>query len=549
MLEVLQNRKLLWLFFGLAVINLLLNNHSISFWDEDEAAYAGFAHRMIETGNYVVPEFTWSEPHRKTPLHFWAIVGSYQLFGENEFAVRFPSVLSVMLTCFFLYALGRNVFGENVSKAAALLMACSLLLPGLGKVSVTDALLTFFQTLAALAIINHFHAPNWRWAVLLWAAVAMGALVKGPPILILTFGMLGVLVVLHPHRWRLVSLHPWVGLPLALLPLWMWGRAAWLTDNGQYIQWMIDWYILKRAKGGTAFGQWGPPGYFLAVFFISFLPWAVFFPKSIGNFFKNIFKWPLQTTFIYLLAWFAAGWFLYELIPSKLPTYAMAAYAGVAVLLAKTALELSAQPLNIKKDLKWGLGLYLTFSLVLGLGLCVAACFLLDAWGIAVTAFTSSIWLVTGVVGWLYYRADNLYKGVLFSALQVLLFTFFAWLLIVPSFEYQRSATKRIAKSIAENSTNDTQVIMAHKFYPSLPFYLTKVPRKYRALNNDEFDQCYDFYTSQQKNVLVFEHSKFNNFYEGVKQQSLPYPVRVDTVRGWKSDMGKLAEYYLVYNY
>ena len=92
----------IWISLLLA-INLLVNNHQVSLWDEDEAAYAGFAQTMVETGNWVTPNYPQSVIHRKTPLHFWVIGGSYQIFGENEFAVRFSSSLAIFLTCLLVY--------------------------------------------------------------------------------------------------------------------------------------------------------------------------------------------------------------------------------------------------------------------------------------------------------------------------------------------------------------------------------------------------------------------------------------------------------------
>ncbi|MBY0424684.1 MAG: glycosyltransferase family 39 protein, partial [Cytophagales bacterium] len=77
---------------------LVMNNASLSFWDQDESSYAGFAYQMVKSGDFITPEFTWGEPHRKTPFHFWTIAASYQVFGVNEFAVRFPSMLAVLLT-------------------------------------------------------------------------------------------------------------------------------------------------------------------------------------------------------------------------------------------------------------------------------------------------------------------------------------------------------------------------------------------------------------------------------------------------------------------
>jgi 4-amino-4-deoxy-L-arabinose transferase-like glycosyltransferase len=94
---------------------LFFGNNWVSLWDQDEAAYAGFAKTMIESGNWLMPEFMWSEVHRKPPLHFWNIAISYKMFGINEFAVRFPSALFILLTLILVFFGTRKIFACDLS--------------------------------------------------------------------------------------------------------------------------------------------------------------------------------------------------------------------------------------------------------------------------------------------------------------------------------------------------------------------------------------------------------------------------------------------------
>ena len=93
------SRTWLLLVGAFLAFNLLLFNHGVSLWDDDEAAYAGFAQQMRESGDWVNPQFQWAGIHRKPPFHFWTVAISFSLFGVNEFALRLPSVLAVWLTC------------------------------------------------------------------------------------------------------------------------------------------------------------------------------------------------------------------------------------------------------------------------------------------------------------------------------------------------------------------------------------------------------------------------------------------------------------------
>ena len=237
------------------LINLFMVNGTAVLWDEDEAAYAGFAKTMVETGDWAVPEFLWSEPHRKPPLHFWSIAVSYSIFGVHEWATRLPSVLSFILLLLAVYFLGKRVLGEEKAFLASLVLGSTLLLPNLAKIAFTDTTLLLFETVAVLALLNFLKKPAWSWSLLFWGMVALGVLVKGPPILILTLGIGGFLLLFYQNRKVLIGLHPWFFLPLALLPLIIWGWYASQKDGGELVNFLVDWYFLKRISGeGHVYG-------------------------------------------------------------------------------------------------------------------------------------------------------------------------------------------------------------------------------------------------------------------------------------------------------
>ena len=76
--------RYIWLF---SFFLLLVGCYTWPIFDQDEAAYAGFAMKMVQSGDWVIPEYYWSDVHRKTPLHFWMIAYSYSIFGMNEWAI------------------------------------------------------------------------------------------------------------------------------------------------------------------------------------------------------------------------------------------------------------------------------------------------------------------------------------------------------------------------------------------------------------------------------------------------------------------------------
>src|SRR5438105_13030703 len=53
--------------------------------------------RMLETGNYIVPQVGSYPYYRKPPLVNWVVAASFKVFGmHNEWTARLPSALSVL---------------------------------------------------------------------------------------------------------------------------------------------------------------------------------------------------------------------------------------------------------------------------------------------------------------------------------------------------------------------------------------------------------------------------------------------------------------------
>ena len=53
--------------------------------------------RMLETGNYIVPQVGSNPYYRKPPLMNWLVAASFETFGaRNEWTARLPSVVLVL---------------------------------------------------------------------------------------------------------------------------------------------------------------------------------------------------------------------------------------------------------------------------------------------------------------------------------------------------------------------------------------------------------------------------------------------------------------------
>jgi len=520
---------------------------NLSLWDQDEAAYAGFAWNMQHTGNWLIPEFLWSEIHRKPPLLFWSIAFSYDFFGVREWVIRLPSLLALTGTVLLIRYQAATTYGVQVARLAAWVLATNVFLPHLAKLGVTDALLLFFETLAALSLVNFFSQPRLRHQLLFVLGTAGALLTKGPPVLILTIGMLGLILVFSPERKTILKFHPWLLIPLAAIPLFIWGRLAWLNDGGVLISWMVDWYTLRRV-GNDVLGQTGPPGYHFLVMAIGFLPVLAFLPGAFTHQIKQFGTKKIPFKSFILIAWAIAGWVIYEVMKSKLPTYAIGAYPAVALMIGTYLSGLPNNAVIKQRRMVWGTILYLllSFALAMALPILVKApvagqlLFPPEAlWVAYIMAF--ALVLPAMLAAWLLYKSQ--YAWALRSMfMQSVLFLILAWQCLVPTIESQRSATKTIAEYAALNSFGLPVILTANFQLPSLPFYL--------AANRTRYQESPELTAwlpalENRRQLLVFNTNNINQLEIIAKEARLGYRLEKE-IPGFISDRGKFTTWYIV---
>jgi hypothetical protein len=108
--------------FGCILFHMV-GTWSIPLIDRDEPRFAEASREMIERGEYIVPHFNNQLRLDKPPLAYWAQVASYRIFGESDFAARFPSAVAAALVALAILAWGtrgsRVVGGDHFHAVTA----------------------------------------------------------------------------------------------------------------------------------------------------------------------------------------------------------------------------------------------------------------------------------------------------------------------------------------------------------------------------------------------------------------------------------------------
>ncbi len=287
------------LFFGCVLFHIA-GTWSLPLIDRDEPRFAEASREMIQSGDYVVPYFNDQLRLDKPPLTYWVQTVSYRIFGQNDFAARFPSAVAAALLAVTIPVLGLRISGERVGWRAAIIFTLCLQTFIHAKAAVADMWLALFVSTAHWSglellrdgLTNPEHRrANTEYRISIWwftfyISLALGFLAKGP---------------------------------IAWVPLLTIASTIFYAPNVQ---------LGRRFKfiRGLALML---AIYFVTVF-VSFFPWSIKLPallKRLWHQRDNIDR--------YLLSGIAIIFVIFSLIKTKLPHYTLPAFGLLALLLAR----------------------------------------------------------------------------------------------------------------------------------------------------------------------------------------------------------------------
>jgi 4-amino-4-deoxy-L-arabinose transferase-like glycosyltransferase len=199
-----NNSKILSVSVILILIFRLVLTITIPLLDKTEARYAEIARIMQETNQWIVLQIDYGVPFwAKPPLSTWLSAGSFELFGVNEFASRFPSFL---LSVILIIIAGKMVKKEGFSfyLPGFILLTMPEFLVHTGVVS-TDTSLEFCITIMMISFWKTMQSETKTyWNYVFFIALGFGLLAKGPLITVLTFPPLFLWCCLDLQRFKTI---------------------------------------------------------------------------------------------------------------------------------------------------------------------------------------------------------------------------------------------------------------------------------------------------------------------------------------------------------
>lgn len=298
----------------------------------DELRYSEIPREMLASGDWIVPRLNGLRYFEKPPLGYWAVAVSIRLFGENEFAVRFPAALSVGLSAALVGWLARRTRIDRL--AADFAPAVFLTLCGTYPTGTFINLDGMFSALVAGMVVTHYAALSEsnrtrRRLLLLAAGGFCGAafLVKGFVAFVLAIGVFAAFAIWE-RRIGEVLKTAWIPLLTAVALCVPWGVAIARREPEFWHYFFVVQHVHRFL--GTSAEHTEPFWFFIPFLLLGTVPWNSFLASIVigvrgvgsGN-----------SLIRFLCCWAAFPFLFFSASSGKLITYIMPCYPPIALLM------------------------------------------------------------------------------------------------------------------------------------------------------------------------------------------------------------------------
>lgn len=300
----------------------------------DETRYGEIPREMLASGDWIVPRLNGLRYFEKPPLGYWLNATSMWLFGQNAFAVRLPSAVSVGLTALLLFLWARRFTDdEDVPILATTIFLLSFEVLAVGTFSVLDSMLSLFTTGTIVCFHLAYAASSSHRRVallsLMGVACGMAFLTKGflalvvPALVIVPF-------MIWEGRFRTLLRMAWLPLTTANVLVLPWAAAIhWREpDFWHYFFWVehIDRFFSPSG------GQHPEPFWFYIPFLLGgAMPWT----PLLGTIVQGLRKSNRKEQAIRLaICWVTLPFLFFSACSGKLGTYILPCFPPLAFMVA-----------------------------------------------------------------------------------------------------------------------------------------------------------------------------------------------------------------------
>jgi len=435
--------------------------------EPDEGRYSEIPREMLERGDFITPMLNYVKYFEKPPLHYWLNALSMSIFGETEFATRFPGALCGLLTVLFTYHAGRKLFSRREGLMAALILGSSTGFLVQGRMNLTDMTLTFCMTVSIgcfLLASRSDERTKGRYYCMFYLFSALAVLAKGLIGLVLPAGVI-FLYMLFCRRWSLLKemrLLPGILLFLAVAAPWF---VLVSQRNPEFVQFFFVHEHFQRFLS-KVHGRYQPIWFFIPILLLTMLPWSFFVPHAIMRAWRDR-KEKGGDVLVYLILWAGFIFLFFSKSNSKLIPYILPVFAPFALL---TGLFFSRVLDGEAFPRRTGM-LVASFLCILGCG-AIAYPFVdmkpyVSPMGGLVLG---TVFLLEGVIAFVYARRSDVLRLFLSLSAGGLLLALVAPYAVFATISQKNASSRELCRMVQGIAGPDT-VVVSVGYEQGLPFY------------------------------------------------------------------------------
>ncbi len=335
--------------------------------DDADATHAQAAKEMLQRHDWVTLHVNGVRYLEKAPLLYWLVAISYRLFGINQFAVRVPTALAVVLLAWMVYEYGRWAYSARAGWYAAAISTSCVGMFLFTRIMIPEAWLTLFCTVAHYCFVRAFCGSD-REKRLYYGCYAAMALA------VLTKGLIGLVFIVAPvcgfllltrcfAEWKHLRLSSGLAIFLAIAAPWHL-LAGWRNAH-------FFWFYFINEHVLRFLGLRQPKDY-NKVPFVSYwllhlawlFPWSVALPLLVRQFPQALHTTDRQAHInLYLWLWAGIILLFFSLSTSQ-EYYTFPAYAPLALLLG-SACAAAEEHASVSRYWQWAQGVLAGLAVIL----------------------------------------------------------------------------------------------------------------------------------------------------------------------------------------
>ncbi|MFM5988306.1 MAG: ArnT family glycosyltransferase [Sphaerospermopsis kisseleviana] len=263
----------------LSALLLFANNGNNSLLAYDEAYYAIQARWMLETQDWLTPQW-WGTPiYDRTVGIQWLIALTYQIFGINEFSARLPSIISCIISVILTYQIGKILLNRQIAFLAAIILCLMPIWIFEGRSATQNTPLVCVELLGIWALLRGEELGNKQqkqkilWGILAGATFGLGFLIKGFMIILPGVAIIPYLIFRNKQHRYLENIGIYLGLIIGFIPVIIWLTLSCLKYNSFFPVTDLFGKLLYLSADdtynpGTFYYFWNIP--------LNTFPWALF---------------------------------------------------------------------------------------------------------------------------------------------------------------------------------------------------------------------------------------------------------------------------------